>query len=125
MAIEKQEGVFIPCDPGSVSDGYHTFDELYDHRTVLFIALCRSYPHIAWRSRKHNDGSAFPGWFIAGMTLHTGAITYHLPERVWAALEGIVTYPIAPRWDGHTPAQVVDRLAHWALSIKIQEADDE
>lgn len=25
---------------GQLSDGYHSFDELYEHRLVLFIALC-------------------------------------------------------------------------------------
>ena len=27
---------------GSTSDGYHTFDELYEHRTVLFSVICNS-----------------------------------------------------------------------------------
>lgn len=30
-----------PKDAGEVSDGYHTFNELYDHRIKLFITLCR------------------------------------------------------------------------------------
>ena len=28
-------------NPGSFSDGYHTVDELYDHRVMLWITLCR------------------------------------------------------------------------------------
>jgi len=74
--------VYPECD----CDGYHTFDELYDHRITLYIALCRllaNVPHetdmpqcwcnprrkvvkngnmvivhnsIIWRSTKHSDG---------------------------------------------------------------------
>jgi hypothetical protein len=28
-------------DTNRISDGYHTFGELYDHRIQLFIALCK------------------------------------------------------------------------------------
>jgi hypothetical protein len=27
--------------PSSASDGYHTFEELYEHRAELYIVLCR------------------------------------------------------------------------------------
>lgn len=29
---------------GDISDGYHTFDELYEHRCLLFIRLCLLQP---------------------------------------------------------------------------------
>jgi hypothetical protein len=44
-----------------ISDGYHTFGELYDHRAALFIALMLSHPDISWFSDKHDDGSVFDG----------------------------------------------------------------
>lgn len=28
---------------GQVFDGFHTFDELYYHRMVLFAVICRTY----------------------------------------------------------------------------------
>lgn len=34
-------------DEMEVSDGYHTFDELYDHRITLYIALCRTFKFAA------------------------------------------------------------------------------
>lgn len=97
----------------TVSDGYHSFDELYDHRHALFIALMRSHQSMSWRSRRHDDGSGFDGWFIAGMHLPTGDITYHLPERLWGALDGVKELDLAPKWDGHTSADVVKRLSNW------------
>lgn len=98
---------------GQLSDGYHTFDELYEHRTALFLALCRAL-ELGWRSRLHADGSMFEGWFIAGVPLMTGEITYHLPLDQWDNAAHLHTLPHAYAWDGHTPADVVERLTLYA-----------
>ena len=52
-----------------ISDGYHTFGELYEHRFALWIKLCDrlSGQKYVWCSTKHFDGSSFGGWFILGM----------------------------------------------------------
>jgi hypothetical protein len=100
-------------EKGQVSDGYHTFDELYDHRCHLFIALMRSNPGLSWRSKLHSDGTGYPSWFIAGMRLVSGDITYHLPLWMWSMLDGITTHDRAPEWDGHTAADVLKRLREW------------
>ena len=68
---------------GQVSDGYHTFDELYHHRSLLFIAFLKKFgkhdPY-PWWSLHHYDGSMYPGYFIVGVTLPDiqKAISYHL-----------------------------------------------
>ena len=106
----------LPCPVGQVSDGYHTFDELYDHRCLLFIALMRAHHDVAWATRAHHNGEVWAGWFIAGLKLPTGkTITYHLPEKFWWAVE---TFPCAkperaPQWDGHTSKDVIGRLMEW------------
>lgn len=42
---------------GGTSDGYHTFDELYEHRMALTLGLMKNCPKISWRSRNHHpDG---------------------------------------------------------------------
>ncbi|MBE9178686.1 hypothetical protein IQ268_08950 [Oculatella sp. LEGE 06141] len=104
--------LIIPCETGKVSDGYHTFDELYEHRCLLFLALMRSHPHQSWKSRKHHDGSVFEGWFIAGLILPSGAVTYHLPDRMWNLCR-CHEVELAPEWDGHTSKDVIDRLTQW------------
>lgn len=111
--------LIIECDTGKVSDGYHTFDELYEHRCHLFVALMRSHPDMAWRSMKHADGTMFEGWFIAGMRLPTGDISYHLPSAMWDTLDSaaILTIDTAPKWDGHTASDVVDRLSAWCRCV--------
>jgi hypothetical protein len=97
--------------PSSASDGYHTFDELYEHRAELYIALCRRLGQSVWCSRLHHDGTSFGSWFIMGIERQLGAqITYHLPAHKWAQTEFAETLERAPEWDGPTPADVLMRL---------------
>lgn len=108
----------IECNTYHVSDGFHTFGELYEHRSHLFMALMRSNVEMSWRANKHEDGTMYPGFFIAGMNLPTGAICYHLPIDMWEMLDnaGIATHNNAPAWDGHTSNDVVRRLSAWCYS---------
>ena len=95
------------------SDSYHTFGERYEHRDTLFAALMTTTPGISWKSKFHDDGTRFPDMFVAGMQLPTGDITYHLPEEMWDMLGYIKTLERAPKWDGHTPEDVLSRLERW------------
>ena len=110
--MEKAK-LFLPCPVGQVSDGYHTFDELYEHRSALFLALSRALG-TGWRSMIHVDGASFEGWFIAGLPLPTGDITYHLPVAMWEQSGFLHTCEKAPSWDGHAPHDVVKRLLLYA-----------
>lgn len=102
-----------------VCDGYHTFDELYDHRITLFITLCRvlisdqgsEHWEPVWRSRLHHDGTSFEGWFIMGVGKNKGQqISYHLPLSRWEETNFAETLERAPEWDGHTSDDVLERL---------------
>ena len=102
---------------GDLTDGYHTFNELYAHRIELFIALCRLYEklhpkwHECWRSTKHSDGSLIPGWFVMGLYYAPGLqITYRIPDERWGDCDFAETLEQAPEFDGHTPADVLERL---------------
>lgn len=108
--------LLIPCRPGEISDGYHTFDELYEHRCSLFLMLMKAYSGRSWFSRKHEDGAEWDSWFIAGICGPTGDISYHLPIKMWdlAIKTDALKLERGAKWDGHTPAQVVERLQEWA-----------
>lgn len=99
-----------------VCDGYHTFDELYDHRIMLFIALCKTIdnPKLkkqSWRSKLHHDGTGYEGWFIMGLGKVKGKqISYHLPLSRWEETGFAETLERAPEWDGHTSDDVLERL---------------
>lgn len=94
---------------GTTSDGYHTFDELYHHRTVLFAALCAAYPLRSWKSKKHSDGSMFEGMFICGINTPYGPATYHIDLKFWEMFD-CHEIKNAPEWDGYTPDDVVNRI---------------
>lgn len=86
-----------------LSDGYHTFDELYEHRCLLFINLCLELRHDAyWRPH-------YEGWPLLGLRTNVGQITYHVPERFLPLFEGKIERG-GPAWDGHTSADVIERL---------------
>ena len=113
--MEKEFKVVEKNGKLDISDGYHTFDELYDHRCLLFIALMKMNPEISRMSFKHSDDSEFEGWFIAGMRLSSGMVTYHLPDKFHdlAVDAGAKILFRAPEWDGHTSSDVIDRLSKW------------
>lgn len=116
-------------DYSKVSDGYHTIQELYDHRIALYIAFCQAkVEHWAtlrvganlgvpahwecWRSKLHADGTSYDGWFILGMTKGPGTdISYHLPLSYWDATGFAETLERGREWDGHTSADVLERIA--------------
>lgn len=109
-------------DDMDASDGYHTFEELYEHRITLFIALCKqinnqpygdSRKHMVWRSKLHSDGTSWDGWFIMGIGKDEGEqITYHLPIKEWQNTEFAETLEQAPKFDGHESWDVLERLTY-------------
>lgn len=100
-----------------IFDGYHKMSELYTHRVILFVSLMKCNKDISWKSKLHNDGTSFDGWFIAGMNLPTGTITYHIPDKFWGLLESINTLEKSPPWDGHTGDDVIKRLNDWCINL--------
>jgi hypothetical protein len=102
-------------EPETLSDGFHTFAELYEHRHALACALARAIPGAAWRTRQHEEGAApmYEGMFLLGIDLPTGPVSWHLPDGYWYLLDGVRELARAPHWDGYTPADVVGRLNRW------------
>lgn len=96
----------------NVSDGYHTFDELYHHRAVLFSVVCKAYKEIAWKSKKHHDGTMFDGMFIVGIDTPDGQATYHCDLFPYWEMFHVKELFFAPVWDGHTPDQAIERIGN-------------
>jgi hypothetical protein len=107
-------------DLSQLSDGYHTFADLYEHRHALCLALMRAMPEHCWYSWRHSDGErCFGGndWFIIGIEPPGGnSVTYHLPAELYPAARatGAVELEKARPWDGHSAADVALRLKEWA-----------
>jgi len=112
---------------GSVSDGYHTFDELYRFRMLLqaawFDELARqdiakiklgdgTTKFNVLKSYRHSDGELCFGkddYFIVVAQLPTGQISNHYKGEYWD-LFNVPEVEKAPEWDGHTPEQAADRI---------------
>lgn len=96
---------------GDVSDGYHTFNELYHHRAVLFSVICNTFKDKAWKSKKHNTGDMFDGMFIVGIETPQGQATYHYDINPYWDMFKVKELPNAPKWDGHTPEEAIRRIS--------------
>lgn len=95
---------------GDTSDGYHTFNELYHHRAVLFSVIVKAFSDKAWKSLRHHDGTMYDGMFIVGIDTPDGQATYHYDiDPYWDMFE-CRELERAPEWDGHTPAQAIERI---------------
>ena len=99
-----------PVITGETSDGYHTFNELYHHRAVLFSVIVKVFPDHAWKSRKHHDGTMYDGMFIVGIETPDGQATYHYDIEPYWDMFQCKELEYAPEWDGHTPAQAIARI---------------
>ena len=100
----------------NTSDGYHTFKELYEFRKAYNVALFnewgatgKCHTHKSWR---HHDGELCfgGGWFIVVAVLPQGQISNHYEAKDW----DLFTVPEVEKalfeFDGHTGADVVERL---------------
>ena len=95
---------------GDFSDGYHTFNELYHHRAVLFSVICNKMPEKAWKSKLHDTGDMFNGMFIVGIETEQGQATYHYDIEPYWDMFKVKELEKAPKWDGHTPADAIQRI---------------
>jgi hypothetical protein len=92
-------------DTGKISDGYHTFEELYYHRMVLFSIICNQNKDKAWKSGLHADGTMYYNHFIVGITTPEGNYSYHFHNDSWDLFDVTDLYN-APELDGHKPADI-------------------
>ena len=110
--------VIPPEGIGEMSDGYHTFNELYHHRAVLFSVICNAMPDKAWKSKRHDTGDMYDGMFIVGIETNHGQATYHYDVDPYWDMFNVPELEYAPKWDGHTPQEAINRIAN---GVTVQE----
>ena len=124
IPFKQQAMEYVPkrFAPGDTSDGWHSLDDLYRHRTILFASLC-NYAQaadaegrdVAFKSWKHSDGTMYDGMFLAGIWTRMGWVTYHCETKFWDCFD-VPELPVAPEWDGATPEDGIDRLCDEFMS---------
>lgn len=113
----------LPGGAGAISDGNHTFTELYAHRRALTALLAGAAstadPSDSWRSKAHHpdDSPMFDGYFIVGIDLPNGTVTYHYDLEHWDDFAATPEREHAPKWDGATPDDSVTRMLELARSL--------
>lgn len=113
IAIDSilNDGIHIMREiDGDTSDGYHTFNELYHHRAVLFSVIVKTFSDKAWKSLRHHDGTMYDGMFIVGIDTPEGQATYHYDIKPYWDMFECRELERAPEWDGHTPSQAIERI---------------
>lgn len=111
----------LPDDQrGLISDGYHTFNELYEHRCMLAVGLANmatseffvySPFEQVFKAHKHHDGTGYDGWFLLCFITKKGEqISYHLPDKYWGRLMCPAHHRSPIPFDGHTSDDVLERL---------------
>ena len=94
-------------DIGDLSDGYHTFNDLYYQRCVLFATIVNSYKDRAWKTRYHEDGEPCfgGGWFLVTIETPEGAYGCHYENKYWNLFD-CKELQKAKHWDGYTDKDV-------------------
>ena len=101
-----------------ISDGYHTFDELYEFRKVYNAALFNEWAKFdipqynVHKSIRHNDGELCfgGGWFIVVAVLPKGQISNHYELKDWDLFKIPEKEKALFEFDGHTSNDVINRL---------------
>jgi hypothetical protein len=101
--------------PEQVSDGYHTFKELYEFRLIynalLFNLWAEQGLYSVHKSWKHDDGNLCfgGGWFIVKAHLPAGQISNHYSEEHWDLFR-IPEWEFCSTFDGHSAQEALKRL---------------
>lgn len=118
MNLEQVNKAISELDNNSlVSDGYHTFEELYEHRCLLYLNLCLKYKDYCYWTYTNSDGSIWEGWLLLILNHPiAGQISYHLPNTLLVYFKDVIKYKDKCNdYDGHSSNNVVRRLQKLAV----------
>lgn len=119
LAKQQVESAPAPTPPhqvtGETSDGYHTFNELYDYRKAFNALLFNQWHQLGiWdvhKSWRHSDGEPCfgGGWFIVVADTIHGQISNHYKAEDWDLFR-IEERERSAEYDGHTPQIALQRM---------------
>lgn len=96
-----------------ISDGYHTFGDLYNHRRILTVVLAKAFNEYnkVYRSKQHSDDTMFDGDFIVVFNTPEGDYSYHYELEFWDDFDFLPERERADEWDGHKPEDITRLLS--------------
>jgi DNA-directed RNA polymerase subunit RPC12/RpoP len=118
MTDTERERINAICEVAGVaeiddlSDGFHTFRQLYYQRMMLFATIVKQNKDKAWKSLRHEDGELCfgGGWFIVGIDTPEGSYTYHYEDNYYSLFD-CEELERGKHWDGHTEKDVTRLLS--------------
>ena len=117
MEIEEINNLIKDIESNKISDGYHTFEELYDFRKLYNAGMFNNLPKDikVIKSKKHSDGELCfgGGWFIVIAELPTGQISNHYELKDWDLFKVTAEDIPSIEFDGHTASDVMERLRNY------------
>ena len=128
---------FLNVNIENLTDGYHSFKELYDYRMLYNALYFNELASVNYsdynfnkpelnmetfvkynvhKSFRHNDGQLCfgGGWFIVVAVLPTGQITNHYEEKYWDLFKIPALEKSNVKYDGHSPKDVKTRMERYA-----------
>ena len=96
-------------DTDKISDGYHTFGELYEARYLLWINTCLGLNGV-YKTMLDHEKKPCDGWFILFANTPLGQISFHLPMRLWDVCARFKEMDYNRYYDGHNTKDVLERL---------------
>ena len=119
-----ENNIVVGDDVENVSDGYHTFDELYRFRMLynagFFNLLAKLDECEVYKSEKHYDGEYPFGenkMFIVSAMLPTGLISNHYSLEYWDLFKVRAVDKSIFEYDGHDSSDVVSRITRYLESM--------
>lgn len=116
-AIQTYKKKYPSFDKEHISDGYHTFGELYEFRkmynALLFNEWAKSGLYGVHKSKRHSDGEKCFGrddYFIVVANLPTGLISNHYHIKDWDLFQVPEEEKSIFEYDGHTPQDTLIRM---------------
>lgn len=108
-----------------VSDGFHTFKQLYYQRMMLFATIVKQNKDKAWKSLRHEDGELCfgGGWFVIGIDTPEGSYTYHYEDNFYSLFD-CIELERGKHWDGHTEKDVTRLLSLPSVQSEIIHCKD-
>lgn len=99
--------------------GQLAVNDLYYQRAVLTSLFVNENPNICWKSLRHHkaDNPIYEGMFVIGIETPFGIATFHYSVDKYWGLFCVQELPCAPKWDGHTPEESIERLKLFSESI--------
>ena len=107
-----------------ISDGSHTFGDLYYQRMVLTSVIAKAMICMdnkwgsVYRSKLHADGTMFDNYFIVYFKTIHGDFSYHYHMDNWDNFYFVEETEHAPEWDGHTDTDVSRLLSLCPLVVE-------